>query len=329
MDQNFDMETPEFKKELKRIRRRLRRRNFCLVLTSLVLTAALAFGILRFVVPALEKQYWDPSVQNYDQYDSDLTLTMSAYAELFCPDQIICYVNATRTGFAAYTLSVSQWHTKDHGDVSYLNAALDKGELSFSPGFWEYVPGNVFERACLPEYDMGEEFDQRTRDSLATLPEYIHVQAAVSFPEDLTMEEIRDLFYRLEGGMVDWVGIRVCDMDRQVYPLCGMKPTSGGIIREQINESYPDFDIKTSNSAEAYASHFKALLQYSLDRVNEGTGISPNSYLDYYREALDYVNENGVTSYGAYITASPQTLLELQAEGIISQIWPREARIHF
>ena len=66
-DQNWE-NTPslaENEKELRKIRRNLRKRNALLVLTSLILAAVLLFAAVRYAVPALESLYWDPRTVSY------------------------------------------------------------------------------------------------------------------------------------------------------------------------------------------------------------------------------------------------------------------------
>lgn len=317
--------------ELKQMRKALRRRNLLIVLTSLLLAAALCLGILRFAVPAWEARYWDPNTQTLTKYGSDLTLTMDAYSELFSPTQTVHQVNATRTGFAAYSLSVAQWHVRDRGDISYLSANLEKDTLSFSAGFWEYAPANVFVQACYPEYDMGDEFDRQTRERLTGLPDYIWITAAVSFEQDLSMEELIAMNSSLEAGNIEWLGIRICSMDEQMYPLCGMKPFSGGIVWELMDDTYPSFHIANMGDPEELEAHFMSLLQFSLDRQKAGRGIDvPNglSGAYYYERALQYVQDNGVYAYGCYLSAPASVFLTLMDSGIASQVWIEDAWIY-
>ena len=46
--------------QLQRMRKNIRKRNWALVITSLILAAAVLLGAVRFAVPALESMYWAP-----------------------------------------------------------------------------------------------------------------------------------------------------------------------------------------------------------------------------------------------------------------------------
>lgn len=145
------------------------------------------------------------------------------------------------------------------------------------------------------------------------------------------MEELIALQESLADGSIQWAGIRVCGMQEQMYPLCGMKPYATGIIQDFMNENYPYFDIKLEQAdASQLESHFKSLLQFSLDQQQAGTGIDAiNTMADsYYTRALEYVETNGIYSYGCYISGPASLFLELLDSGTASQVWIENALIH-
>ena len=92
--------------EMKRVRRRLRLRNASVVLTSLILVFAILIGVIQYAIPAVEKQYWNPEQETYVESFPDLSVTLSVYAELFCPTQAVHYVTVQKTGFANYDISL-------------------------------------------------------------------------------------------------------------------------------------------------------------------------------------------------------------------------------
>lgn len=316
---------------LQKVRKSLRRRSTLIVLTSLALAAALLIGAVFVGIPAAEGLFWNPNANTLGiEYTNDLELTMIAYSELFSPSQTVTAIHAERTGFASYSLTVQLWENYGLSDTNFRSATLKRGELEFPLGFWEYNSANIFERASYPVYENDASYHENVRENLEPLPEYVQVRAAVSFPEDLDMEQLLAFKDSLEGGYIKWVGIRNAPADQQCYPLCGMKPFMGGQLFDQVNEYYPSFDIKRmEENAENLESHFKALLQFSLDQHRSGTGIDVgiNLYDNYYEGVLDYVEENGVMTYGCYLVASPQQLLELLDSGTVSQVWPIDAWI--
>ncbi len=318
--------------DMKLIRRRLRRRSAAIVTVSIVLCIAIFAGIFYGIVPAVEKSYWNPDeAQLGIPYSSDFDMTLSAYSELFCPYTIINHASVSRRGFADYDITVSYWDRVKGGELSYANLNLDKGELSLPRGFLDFVPVNAFSNSGYPNSELDEDSKVHYYEALSQLPDYLNVDASVSFSHDMSMEELIQLNDKLEesyGAYIVWVGIRSCDKDRQFLPLTGMTPFSGGLIRENANEKYPYLEIKGEDrTAENLEQHFKSLLQFSKERLTMGKSLPEGPGAEFYDEALSYVEENGIYSYGAYITAPPSVLIELLDSGIASQVWPDGAWI--
>lgn len=311
--------------EMKQVRKTLRRRNVLIVLTSLVLTAALLLGTVYIVIPAVETLYWDPAVTSYGTpYSTDLELMLAAYTELFCPDLNISSVTAARSGFAAYDIIIQYWNNHRGGEGHFASGTIDKGELSLPMGFLDMCAVNIFDRATYPFFPAREGHLEEIREKLAELPDYMTIVAAVSFPEDKSMEEILEFNDRLIDGQVGWTAIRTGPLDEQILPLCGMNIFQWGTPRMEANEYYPCLDTKSVEMTPGnLETHFKSLLRFSADQAANGTGI-PNEYRIgrcYYTDVLQYVEENGVYSYGGYVSGTPETFLALIESGAVSRVW--------
>lgn len=311
--------------ELNQVRISLRKRNTRLVLTSLVLTAALLLGIFFVGIPAVEALYWDPTQSSYSNpYVTDLELMLAAYTELFCPDINISNVTASKTGFAAYDISIQYWNSYRGGDSSFASATIEKGELTLPTGFLDYCGVNIFDRATYPFYPENEVHQQAVYDKLSELPEYVTVVAAVSFPEDKSISEVLTFQDSLIDGHVGWAAIRNGPLEEQRLPLCGMNISSWGSIREGANEIYPCLDCKAAEKTpENLETHFKSLLRFSAGQAENGTGIPEEYRRDqcFYNDVLTYVEENGIYSYGCYVSGTPETFLALLESGAVSQVW--------
>jgi len=310
--------------EIKQVRKSLRRRNALIVLTSLVLSAAILLGVVYIGIPAAESLYWNPATTSYGtEYCTDLELMLAAYTELFCPEINIAGVTESKTGFAAYDISIRYWDAYRGGDSIFVNGTVEKGELNLPEGFLQGCPINIFERGTYPFYLTADGGLQAVYDKLSTLPEYVTLVAAVSFPEDKSIEEILAFQNSLTDGEIGWTAIRTGPLDEQRLPLCGMIPFRWGPVRTEVNEYYPCLDMKSSTKTPAnFEAHFKSLLRFSADQVAKGTGI-PEEYRTgrcFYTDALQYVEENGIYSYGCYVRGTPETFLALIESGTVSQV---------
>ena len=310
--------------EMKQVRKSLRKRNVLIVLTSLVLVAALALATVYIGIPAAESRYWDPAQNSYSMtHYNDLELMLAAYTELFCPGINLIGATSSKTGFAKYDITLQYWDAYQGGDNLYAFGTIDKGVLSIPQGVLRHCTINIFDRATYPFYPVGENWKENVTKKLEQMPEYVTVTAAVSFPEDKSMEELLEFRSSLEQIFVGWVGIRTAPESEQLLPLCGINPFAGGVIRSQINEHYPCFDLKGDYyTPESLTAHFQSLLQLSADQVAAGTGIDERYTIheSIYSQVLDYVAEHGVYSYGCYVSASPAAILALIESGAVSSV---------
>ena len=333
--------------EMKRIRRHLRLRNASVVLTCLVLVFAILVGVIQYAIPAVEKQYWNPAQATYVELIPDLSVTLSAYAELFCPTQAVRYVTAQKIGFANYDISIEMTDTLLSDDETYYLGNIEKGSLTLPNGIWD-LPGRIFantdgEIPSTPQ-NIIQEHNDYVCDILESFPDYTEVLAAVSFPDDLSMDELIKLEETYQSTCrFGWIAIRSSNFEQKVLPLCGMKPSAPSIASyDALNETYPYFKVNTARFYEEdpgffYEEHFKTLLRFSIDQVNAGTGLTPPNWYNegyhpdasYYEKALAYVEENGVYTYGAYVYATPDTLLEMMEKGIICDITYQDHWIDF
>ena len=325
--------TPADPNELKKIKKSIRKHNWLTVLTSVVLVAVLIFGAIQYGIPALESRYWDPNISSYSEYIPDLTFSMIAHSELFVPRYNVSALDISKHGFAAHDLSILCFNEKNRNEWSYYSGSLVQGELNLPFGLWDYTNIGFYNCGSI----------KNAEDILNQLPNYVKVQANVSFPEDLDMYQITEL----QNWMVDyeyakyksvdaenkinWVAIRTHEDLYSTYPLCGMKPftlTFATNLKGKINEYYPYFSNQHFSNSNL-EDHFLSLLEYSADQVDNGTGILPDIEkvdANIYRNILSYVEENGIYSFGCTITASPEILLEMIELGkfstvLIQDIW--------
>lgn len=337
------LSTPE--PEVVKMNKRLRRQNAALVLTSLALVAALLITSVIGFAPTIaaklqesqrhtveekleenkqleaqaEAAYWDPNETRFHESVTDLQLTIAAYNELFCPGYDVNALWITKTGFAAYSLVI----TRSNAQSDLVNTAgtLIEGALRLDMDLALSRPAvNIF-------YGFGqpETLELAVQDA-AALPEFVDIYAAVSFSDDLTVKELIALKEKY-GLQIEWSAVDVGERD---YGPCGMDVFSGGGLSYDLSASrYPDFSARYGNSTPAQLeNHFKTLLKLSADRLAEGKGISVSELApDFYANALEYVETNGIRIYGCFLVASPSTLLQLIEDGVVNGICIEDAWI--
>lgn len=330
----------DYSAEMKKIRKSLRKRNALIVLTSLILVAALAFGMIQYGIPALEKRYWDPNTSSFVEGVSDFEITMVVYNELFCHGQQLMSVDATKTGFAEYSLEFGflRWKTLNSlTDNSYRSATLKQNELTFPTAFWyDFGSSYLFQNLDSPRSGWGD-YNKQSLKFLNQYPKYIQVAADITFSEDISMEQLA--FFSAQQSSqkarVLWAAIRCGEKGEKYLPDCGIHLHDYNVDRYApafwSSTDYPSlFSQKSVSESSVMEEHFKSLLKFSNDQLANGTGVvSPYGDEDFYQNALNYVEENGVKAYGCSIIATPEVLRELMKQDIVACVHISDAWVGY
>lgn len=320
--------------EMLQIQKSLRKRNWKIILTSLALGIALLMAFMCVAMPLAERLYWSPMDSTLDQYYTDLNLVLRAYTELFMPGKSVTFL-CTDVGFADYELHMTLYDVvRDEDD--YFTGRLHRGNLGFDIPFFEDLTLGLFRSVQFPEVYPEEALERELAEVCATLeelPEYVTLEAAVSFPEDLTMAQLMEIlefdFLNLEQKLnVIWAAIRTQGPNPEnLHRTIGISFTrsysNGG-----INETYPQFELTHYEpTGLTLEEHFKSLLKFSSDQMVKGHAVIRWNNSDFYQDVLAYVEENGVKTYGCIVTGSPKALLSLLDSGTIQNLQLMDAWI--
>lgn len=341
MDQNFENwelspPLPDDVEELKKMRRSLRRRNGKTILTSILLVIVLLLGTLQFAIPAVEKLYWDPTVCTYLEDVPDLELTMSVYNELFGHGQLLMQTEIRKTGFASYSINAYflEWESLNRlTSLSYRSASLEQNQWNADPNFWlDIQRGIILRDPSTLDDDLRTQHQQQVAERLQELPDYIQILASLTFSHDLSMKQFQiftDQYSSQQANFI-WAVLRTGE---KATPACGIHLSEYNSSRYQPatwkDTPYPDlFPDRTNWSWKTMEQHVYSMLQFSAYQTGLGTGIVP-SWTDssYYQRVLAYMQENGVQTYGCYLIATPEVLLEMLESGAIAYLHLEEAWI--
>ena len=325
-DKDIFEKEPEWEQdsELRLIRKTIRRRNRKTICASVLLAAVLLVVTVFGILPWAESLFWNPDETNYRD-GTDLEITLQAYTELFAPGYQIYWVDDQRTGFAEYELQIRMKSTAQD-EVFNACGTLKRNTLWLDDMF-TYQEGK--------NYALGRDANgkrltpsetEALRKQLAELPDYVRLEATVDFTEDLSMEVL--LHFHADCAMdpvlnnmrITWLAVRTRAQSDGYGPFCGMS-FHGGRPYHLVDLEYRCFSGAANLNQESLEHHFKSLLRYSADQVEKGRGIAPYGYEELYTEILDYVEENGVKTYGVVVTASPQSLLKLMDNNRVHEVW--------
>lgn len=183
-----------------------------------------------------------------------------------------------------------------------------------------------------------------------------YISMSIAFKEDLTMEDFYYMSKDYPTFDFKWVGIRTVEpgfhwSENQPMHLIGFNPNSND---EASSSQRPDFDkypffylsdtwrfskaeekVDPKSISEIYETHFKSRLEYLRDRETF-VGIFDYNYYktDFYDEALKYIDENGIKTYGVLVHGTAAEFLQnidnIPYDSIyINEVLPTKPNIYY
>lgn len=331
---DFDMQTPfideeEYIDESMGIKKSINNRLKKVIFTSVAIMIALLIGMFFIISPLVGSLYYDPRKVTVGESEHDIYFDMRAITELNYPGYTLSsLVNADRQGFGEYDI---YYFRRDlfTEESSYVNSKLKRNNYITDHTSWVNDRYLNFDTIRMPDWfdetDIQEQ-KQRVMDHVSQLSPVSYTSSWISFDRDLSMEELHELQLSYRDIDFLWAGVRIADPDEPVHDLLGFMTRSGGktTVDRPNPEKYPAFDFlewlvdpvgfdRDARHLEprGYELHFKDLLKYSIDRKDAINVLQhrPNSH-KHYEKALDYVEANGVKTYGVLAYANAEDLIE-------------------
>lgn len=160
-----------------------------------------------------------------------------------------------------------------------------------------------------------------------------YVSMTIIFKKDLNMEELYDMINEdYKSINFKWAGIRTVEprahwSETQPMHLIGFNPNTSdepSSSQRPNSEKYPFFyladiwdELKQSKKdypdvvSEAYGTHFKSRLEYLRDREEFVKIFDYNDYkTEFYNDALSYIDENGIKTYGVLVYGTAEEFLK-------------------
>lgn len=200
-----------------------------------------------------------------------------------------------------------------------------------------------------------EDKNKKTIRYLNELNPLSFISMSIVFEEDLSMEDFYLMSKDYPSFDFKWVGIRTVEAgvhwsENQPMHLIGFNPNAND---EPISNQGPDFEkyplfnlsdrrrfsaaeekIDSKAISERYGTHFKSRLKYLRDRETF-VEVFDYNYLktEFYDNALKYIDENGVKTYGVLVYGTAAEFLEsidkIPYDSIyINQVLPAKANIY-
>lgn len=327
-------------------------RKFGKIVVVSVLAVALLFGGIKFLaLPLYDKAFYNPNEGYHSEWSNALFLDVCAVTELWFPGYVTSYANAESLGMGTYDITISLWNSFKGEDESFNNR-LVRGNFEKSPSdFWHFPISNAFYernssdvvvKADGTESQWVQTAEEKSYylDELKKLPETAEASVFFSFKEDIPLADYCERVKGYDNLYFNWVAVRSNDKPYHGSPI-GFSPSGSGVIIEEGTlpiAEYPCFELANCDfnadlggySSKDLETHFKTLLKYASQRQDflsafcavNSAGSGAN-YLD----ILDYVEKNGVKTYGVLIQGNRDAILNFANEDMIHTIFVSNVKV--
>lgn len=183
-----------------------------------------------------------------------------------------------------------------------------------------------------------------------------YLSMSIVFNQDLTMKELYNMCEKYQSLNFKWVGIRTVEpgtgwSENQPMHLIGFSPNFNDEPSSNMRpdpKQYPlfnlmdvldDFNMSQKDYpdliSEAYGIHFRSRLNYLRNREKFVEIFDYNDYkIDFYDDALAYIDEHGVKTYGVLVFGTAEELLkhidEIPYDSLyVNKVLPAKPNIYF
>lgn len=299
------------------------------VLKSLAIVSLVIVGLFFILSPIIDSFYYNPAKVSVGEKNSDMEFDLMALTDLNLPGyKLSSNVMTDSLGFGVYDVSFYRRDTyiQENKNISLRikrGKRSETSENSFTESYINFMTIRYFDNLSPKEQISNQK--KRVVDHIKKLSPVAYTSTYITFEEDLSMDELRELEYKYPEVKIAWAGIRTSIPGQPVPNLTGFSlEFEGGGPDNPDEGKYPAFNFlnwalgksgQSSTSsiwAEGYELHYKSMLKYLIDRKDAvDTLFYNNLKTEYYQESLDYVEENGVKTYGVLAYANAEDLMEV------------------
>ncbi len=297
------------------------------VLKSLAIFTLVILGLFFILSPIIGRFYYNPAKLSVGENNSDMEFDLMALTDLNLPGyKLSSNVMTDSLGFGVYDVSFYRrdTYTEENKNISLRIKRGNRSETSENSFTESYINFMTIRNPDIISPKQINNQRKRVVDHIKKLSPVAYTSSYITFEEDLSMDRLRELEYKYPDIKIAWAGIRTSEPEQAAANLTGFSLEFEAGSDNPDKEKYPAFNFldwtlgkseQSSTSsiwAEGYELHYKSLLKYLIDRKEAvDTLFYNNLKTDYYQESLDYVEENGVKTYGVLVYANAEDLMEV------------------
>lgn len=287
--------------------------------------------IIVFILsPIMGNFYYNPSKISVGKKNSNIEFDLKAFTDLNLPGyKLASSVDIHSLGFGVYDIWFYRrnLYTQENNNIS-LKIKRDELSTTSENNFTEMYINfmSIKHPHFITDIETAQQ-KERVLDHIKKLSPVSYTSTYITFYEDLTMDELRDLQGKYTDVDFIWAGIRTSNPSEPINTITGFGLNFSGdpvAYDKPDEEKYPAFNFldwtssgsgkvsTTSIWAVGYDLHYRSLLKYMIDREEAVNVFFYNNLkTEYYQSSLDYVEEHGVKTFGILAYANAEDIIEL------------------
>jgi hypothetical protein len=304
------------------------------ILASVSIVFLIIFTSHFIVSPIVSSFYYNPSQKTVSKGKykvEDLHFDIKVLTELSLPGYAINTAASEKLGFGEYRIYYERLNLFNR-ERKVVNYKIKKNiKISIFQDLYrsDYFAFMDIRQPDIDRNGFTERQNKEVINHIKQLNPVSYISAYVLLKEDLSVKQFDELSSKYNDKVkvsFKWIGVRTGSEERPIDFLSGFNPNlnDGSVSSVSADKNkYPylqlvDFMTVENNKpyssspmVEAYTKHFISLLKYVNDRENAVRALENNSSkVDYYKNALNYVNKNGINIYGGLVYGEATDLLE-------------------
>lgn len=315
------------KEETTFIKNRVNKKLAKVVVISVITVFLILFSVFYVISPIVSSFYYNPSQSSVSGGHQDLYFDLKVITELNLPGYAIGGgVISESLGFGTHMISFERKDVFSRETI-YINTKIRR-DMKVE-NFYEIFPKNYLEfYSLMPtsyENKVNEELKNNTITYIKALNPVSYISAYIVFAKDLTLKEFNTLQEKYNNKVTfSWVGVRSEEANKGLTYLTGFNPNynDGSVSSDSADKNkYPYLQLvdwvtdennyNKHDMVQAYTKHYISLLTYMKERERAVKVLDINGCKsDYYKNALEYVENNGISTYGGLVRVEAKDLLE-------------------
>lgn len=327
------------KEETNLVKKSVNKKLRKVILTSVGAVFLILFTINYILSPIVSSFYYNPSQKTVAKYHEDLYFDLRVITELNLPGYALNTAHSENLGFGKYDVyfeRINLFNRQTKATNTKIKRSLKSGD-----SFHDFFPVSFMEfldrESPYIDNNTTESRNKEMINYIKELNPLSYISSYMLLPQDISVKEFDELRKKYNNKLTfRWAAVRTSPKGTPNEYLSGFNPNfnDSSVTEDSADmDKYPYLQLVdyfrseadkgnfNGSMEEGYTKHFISLLKYVNDRKKAVAALDNNEIKsEYYKRALNYVENNGVNIYGILVHGEARELLQFLNDEKIKNI---------